>query len=79
MEYSFAQIILIPTAVLLILLFGPLVFDRCVGIEQGKYRIAYCRYGYSFQFDWRHNGYSKTGFWPWDRWLRPDVYKALNK
>jgi len=76
MEYSVAQLVFIPVFVLLAMLLGPLVWDGCVGIGQGKYRVGYCRYGYSFQIDWRHNGYSKSGLWPWDRWLRPEIYKS---
>ena len=60
-------------------LLGPLVVDRSVGIEIGKYRIGYARHGWSFQYDWRRrHDYSISGLWPW--YKPPEIpHLTINK
>lgn len=54
--FSIAHLLAIASVSVLLVVNAPVVFGGITSIEVGKYRVAWTRYGWSYQYDWRNAG-----------------------
>jgi hypothetical protein len=62
--FSIPHILIAALLAVSVMLNAPLVVGGVTAIEAGKYRIAWTRYGWSYQYDWQHAGTMKSEIGP---------------
>lgn len=58
--FSIANILMAALVAVVVMVNAPVLVGGVTAIEAGKYRVAWTRYGWSYQYEWKNGGTMKT-------------------